>query len=193
MWHTESNAAARSHTFYRSHACFNVWLAELPLTARVRIRRGRASRRSRTAGFCKPTAFFSGGYLRSNNPADQENAIVYNELVANAVALQNVVDQTQALHTLKSKGVSIHPADLAFLSPYATSKLKRFGDCPTNLTPEAMPPFTNLPQLHPIDVAGFYENLADGPTKFALLGAYTAVTAVSQSRVRLCFRLLKRR
>ena len=49
----------------------------------------------------------------------------------------------QALHTLKSKGVSIRPADLAFLSPYATSKL--FGDYPTNLTPEAMPTRTNLP------------------------------------------------
>jgi hypothetical protein len=33
---------------------------------------------------------------RSNDPADQEKAIVYNELVTNAVALQNVVDQTQA-------------------------------------------------------------------------------------------------
>ena len=51
----------------------------------------------------------------------------------------------QALHTLKSKGVSIRPADLPFLSPYATSKLKRFGDYSTNLTPEAMPTRTNLP------------------------------------------------
>ena len=44
-----------------------------------------------------------------------------------------MVDQTQALHTLKAKGISIRPADLAFLSPYATSKLKRFGDYPTDL------------------------------------------------------------
>ena len=43
------------------------------------------------------------------------------QLVTNAVALQNVVDQTQALHTLKSKGVNIRAADLAILSPYATS------------------------------------------------------------------------
>jgi hypothetical protein len=60
------------------------------------------------------------------------------------VALQNVVDQTQALHTLKSKGVNICPADLAFLSPYATSKLKRFGVCLTDLNPEAMPTQTTL-------------------------------------------------
>ena len=36
-------------------------------------------------------------------------------------------------------------ADLAFLSPYATSKLKRFGDSPTDLKPEAMPTCTTLP------------------------------------------------
>ena len=65
--------------------------------------------------------------------------------MTNAVALQNVLDQTQALHTLKSKGVNIRPADLTFLSPYATSKLKRFGDYPTNLKPEAMPIRTTLP------------------------------------------------
>lgn len=96
--------------------------------------------------FAKHLAFGSGGHLRSNNPADQEKAIVYNELVANAVALQNVVDQTQALHTLKSKGFSIRTSDLAFLSPYATSKLKRFGDYPTDLKPEVMPTCTSLPQ-----------------------------------------------
>ena len=52
--------------------------------------------------------------------------------------------QTQAIHTLKSKGVNIRPADLAFLSPYATSKLKRFGEYPTDLKPEAMPTRTTL-------------------------------------------------
>ena len=66
-------------------------------------------------------------------------------LMANAVALQTVVDQTQALHALKSNGVRIDLADLAFLSPYPTSKLKRFGDYPTNLMPEAMPITTTLP------------------------------------------------
>lgn len=94
--------------------------------------------------FSKHLAFGAGGHLRSNDPADQEKAIVYNELVANAVALQNVVDQTQAIHTLKAKGVSIRPADLAFLSPYATSKLKRFGEYPTDMKPDAMPTRTTL-------------------------------------------------
>ena len=78
--------------------------------------------------FTKHLAFGAGGHLRSKNPADQQKANVYNELVTNAVASQNVLDQTQALHLLRAEGVSIRPADLAFLSPYATSKLKRFGD-----------------------------------------------------------------
>ncbi len=89
--------------------------------------------------FAKHLGFGGDGLFRTNDPADEEKIIVSNELVANAVALQTVVDQTQALHALKSKGVSIDLADLAFLSPYPTSKLKRFGDYPTNLTPEAMP------------------------------------------------------
>jgi hypothetical protein len=59
--------------------------------------------------------------------------------------MQTVVDQTRALHELKSEGVCIGLADLAFLSPYATSKLERFGDYPTNLKPEAMPTRTTLP------------------------------------------------
>jgi hypothetical protein len=44
-----------------------------------------------------------------------------------------------------SKGVRIDRADLAFLSPYPTSKLKRFGDFPTYLQPEIMPATTTLP------------------------------------------------
>ena len=96
--------------------------------------------------FAKHLAFGAGGHLRSNDPANQEKAIVYNELVTNAVALQTVVDQAQALHKLKSKGVNIRTSDLAFLSPYATSKLKRFGDYPTDLKPETMPTCMSLPR-----------------------------------------------
>jgi TnpA family transposase len=95
--------------------------------------------------FAKHLAFGGDGLFQTNDPADQEKAIVYNELVANAVALQTVVDQTQALHALESNGVRIDLADLAFLSPYPTSKLKRLGDYPTNLMPEAMPITTTLP------------------------------------------------
>lgn len=95
--------------------------------------------------FAKHLCFGGEGYLRTNDPADQEKAIVYNELVANAVALQTMVDQTQALHTLNSEGAAISHADLAFLSPYPTSNLKRFGDYPTDLIPEPAPLIRALP------------------------------------------------
>jgi TnpA family transposase len=96
--------------------------------------------------FAKYLNFGGAGHLRTNDPADQEKAIVYNELVTNAVALQNVVDQTQALHALKAEGVPVNAADLAFLSPYATSHLKRFGDYPTHLTPDPPPVEMGLPR-----------------------------------------------
>jgi Tn3 transposase DDE domain len=95
--------------------------------------------------FAKHLAFGGGGHLRTNDPADQEKAIVYNELVANAVVLQNVVDQTNALHLLRSEGALIRHTDLTFLSPYATSNLKRFGDYPTDLMPEPVPVLRDLP------------------------------------------------
>jgi hypothetical protein len=62
-------------------------------------------------------------------------AIAYNELVNNAVAPQTVAHQTQALHALKAKGISVRASDLAFLSPYATSKLKRLGTTRLTLSP----------------------------------------------------------
>jgi hypothetical protein len=83
--------------------------------------------------------------LRSIDPSDQEKPIVYNELVASAVALQNVVDQTRALHSLKSKGTRFSNADLAFLIPYGTGNLKRFGNFPTDLKPDPVPVGRGLP------------------------------------------------
>jgi Tn3 transposase DDE domain len=77
--------------------------------------------------------------------SDQEKAVVYKELVANAVVIQNVVDQTNALHLLRSEGAIIRHSDLTFLSPYATSNLNRFGDYPTDLRPEPVPVLRDLP------------------------------------------------
>lgn len=82
--------------------------------------------------------YFGGEGLRTNDLADQEKAIVYNELITNAVALQNVVDQTQALHQLRAEGVEFRAEDAAFLSPYGTSKWKRFGDYRTSYDPEPL-------------------------------------------------------
>ncbi len=59
-----------------------------------------------------------------------KRTIVCKELVNNALAPQNLDNQTQAVHWLKPKGLDICPANMAFPSPYATGKFKRFGDLP---------------------------------------------------------------
>ena len=136
-----NNTHCRVFTFYSGERLLD-WVMDKSLR---RTEHKGTTKVERHHKFAKHLAFGAGGHLRSNNPADQEKAIVYNELVTNAVALQNVVNQTQALHVLKSKGIVIRPSDLVFLSPYATSKLKRFGEYPTDLKPDAMPTQTTLP------------------------------------------------
>jgi len=99
----------------------------------------------RSHQFSKYLNFGGEGGLRTNSPADQEKAIVYNELVANAVALQTVADQTQALHELRRRGIEVSPEDLAYFSPYPTSRVKRFGEYPATVTVDPRPPIRHLP------------------------------------------------
>lgn len=99
----------------------------------------------RSHQFVKYLNFGGEGGMKTNNPADQEKAMVYNELVANAVALQTVADQTQALHALRRRGIEIPAEDLAHLSPYPTGRVKRFGEYPVSIQTESMPPYRELP------------------------------------------------
>lgn len=83
--------------------------------------------------------FGSRGVLKTNDPKEQEKLVVYNQLVANAVMLQNVVDQTRVLEELHQEGYPINKDDLAYMSPYVTRNLNRFGEystwCKTEPTP----------------------------------------------------------
>ena len=56
---------------------------------------------------------------------EQEKAVKYNDLVANAVIFHNVVEQTRIIRSLMREGSA---EDVAALSPYMTSHIKRFGD-----------------------------------------------------------------
>jgi hypothetical protein len=107
----------------------------------------------RSHQFTKFLNFGAEGGLKTNSPADQEKAIVYNELVANAVAVQTVADQTQALHELRRRGIEIAAEDLAHFSPYPTSRGKRFGQYPANITTDIWPPNKHLPPRQPASVA----------------------------------------
>ena len=113
-----------------------------------------ALRASVTSGSNKVESFhaFSGylnfgrqGVLSTNDPDEQEKATVYNQLVANAVMLQNVADQTRVLHTLHQEGYPIRAEDLAYFSPYGTRNLKRFGAFDTRYTTEPLPEDKGLP------------------------------------------------
>jgi len=79
-------------------------------------------------GFAKWLFFGGEGIIADNDPEEQEKAIKYNDLVANAVILQNVIDQSRILYELKAEGHPVKRADVAALSPYLTKHVKRFGD-----------------------------------------------------------------
>jgi Tn3 transposase DDE domain len=73
--------------------------------------------------------FFGGeGIIAENDPEEQEKIIKYNDLVANAVIFQNVVDISRVLGQLKAEGYVVRREDIAAMSPYLTQHIKRFGD-----------------------------------------------------------------
>lgn len=79
-------------------------------------------------GFAKWLFFGEEGIITDNDPEQQEKAIKYNDLVANAVIFQNVADLTTVLRSLQQEGYEIKNEDLADLSPYLRGHIKRFGD-----------------------------------------------------------------
>ncbi len=82
---------------------------------------------------------FGGEVLQENDPEEQEKLIKYNNLVANALIFQNVVDQTRIIKSLVDNGFPVVAEDLKTLSPYLTAHVKRFGDYVVDLN-EVPPP-----------------------------------------------------
>ncbi len=89
-------------------------------------------------GFAKWLFFGGEGVIAENDPEEQEKMIKYNDLVANTAIFQNVVDQSRILAELLTEGFPVHQEDVAALSPYLTTHLKRFGDYVIDL--ETPPP-----------------------------------------------------
>ena len=79
-------------------------------------------------GFSKWFFFGGEGVIGRNDPEQQEKLIKYNDLVANAAIFHNVVDLTEVWQQLLHEGYLLDRNDLAALSPYMTSNIKRFGD-----------------------------------------------------------------
>ncbi|QIV96013.1 TnpA family transposase [Allofrancisella inopinata] len=72
--------------------------------------------------------FGSKKLVATNNPDEMEKSIKYNQLIANSIILQNVVDMSNILYELKQEGYSYTAEDLSYLSPYLTEHIKRFGE-----------------------------------------------------------------
>ena len=79
-------------------------------------------------GFAKYFFFGGEGVIADNDPVEQEKAVKYNDLVSTAVIFYNVVEQTRIMKSLMRQGWKITREDVASLSPYVTSHVKRFGD-----------------------------------------------------------------
>ena len=71
---------------------------------------------------------FGGEVVAENDPDEQQKYIRYNDLLASAVILQNVLDMSTIVADLRAEGWSISEEDLSFLSPYLTPGVKRFGE-----------------------------------------------------------------
>jgi hypothetical protein len=98
-------------------------------------------------GFSKFFFFGGEGIISENDPDEQEKRIKYNDLVSNAVILQNVADITYILKELAANGVEFSKSDVAALSPYLTRHIKRFGDYVIDLdnVPNAIDTSSSIP------------------------------------------------
>ena len=85
-------------------------------------------------GFSKWFFFGGDSIINSNDREEMEKRIKYNDLVANAVIFQNVVDLTEVFQQLQTEGYFLDQEDVSALSPYLTSHIKRFGDYFLDLT-----------------------------------------------------------
>ncbi|MDT4802788.1 Tn3 family transposase ISPa42 [compost metagenome] len=71
---------------------------------------------------------FGGDVITENDPNEQQKRVRYIDLVASAVILQNTVDMMRIMQDLHAAGEPVSAADAAFMSPYGTTGVKRFGN-----------------------------------------------------------------
>ena len=82
---------------------------------------------------------FGGEVIAENDPDEQQKHIRYNDLLAAAVILQNVIDMSKIIADLRQEGWTITEEDVSYLSPYVTPGVKRFGEYGLDLDRELEP------------------------------------------------------
>ena len=83
--------------------------------------------------------FAKAGLITDNDPLEQEKRMHYLDLVANAIILQNTIDLSQAIQAVRDQGFPVTTELLAGLSPYLTSKIKRYGDYILDMLTKPLP------------------------------------------------------
>lgn len=91
---------------------------------------------------------FGSEILQENSPDEQQKLALYNDIVANAVIFQNVVDLTKIINDLINEGFEVTAETLKYLSPYLTAHIKRFGDYIIDL--DKIPPPIHLDIKFPL-------------------------------------------
>lgn len=92
--------------------------------------------------------FFGGeGVIQDHDPEEHEKRLKFNQLLANSLILQNAVDVTEILRSLIQEGYPVRRQDVAQLSPYLTSHVKRFGDYVVDLDTIPAPLDGEMPEL----------------------------------------------
>ena len=92
--------------------------------------------------------FFGGeGVIQDHDPEEHEKRLKFNQLLANSLILQNAVDVTETLRSLVREGYPVRREDVAMLSPYLTSHVKRFGDYVVDLDATPDPLDGKMPEL----------------------------------------------
>ncbi|MBZ9689858.1 transposase [Clostridium estertheticum] len=79
-------------------------------------------------GFSKWFFFGGEGIMCENDPGEQSKIVKYNDLLANAVILHNVVDISNAIEKMNEEGIVVTMDYIKAMSPYMTSHIKRFGE-----------------------------------------------------------------
>ncbi|MFP8887900.1 Tn3 family transposase [Streptomyces mangrovi] len=78
---------------------------------------------------------FASDVLQDNDPDHQEKIIKFNELLANCLIFHTAVDITKVANDLVDEGREVDPVDLATVTPYITSKTRRFGTWHLDMEP----------------------------------------------------------
>ena len=78
--------------------------------------------------FSQWLSFGNNGKILDNDPIEMEKRVKFNQLVANCVMLQNVLDMSQALRELIEEGYPVNMKAVQGLSAYPHGHVQRYGE-----------------------------------------------------------------